>query len=317
MVIYLRLLDRILAEGFLSQPEIDQAAVLSQLRRSQLVVIDNVTAYYWQEVERKLENNEKILPSDFPNVRLPFDIAFLEMRLSGETAIESTTEAGVLLRMFDSLQFKLSFPNEAKQLWIQGSSEHARLETEIAYVLTAALFIRTNYGKKNIHTANFILAVNRNGQIVGDENYVRWIARLMLYGAHNEEDIRSNLNFAAARFLYPTLLALSFMHCRNVKVVEETPPSKLSKKHEKKTGRPLLRYRVLQIDHMKEVLEKEGGASKTGLKRALHICRGHFAHYGQEGKGLLFGKYAGTVWVPMHTRGTKEKGVVIKDYDVK
>ena len=106
------------------------------------------------------------------------------------------------------------------------------------------------------------------------------------------------------------------MHCRNVKVVEGVPPPKLSKKHEKKSGRPLVHYHVLKIDHMKTVLEREGKASTEGLKKALHICRGHFATYGQDGKGLLFGKHAGRYWIPMHVRGKAEQGVIVKDYDV-
>jgi len=113
------------------------------------------------------------------------------------------------------------------------------------------------------------------------------------------------------------MMAISFMHCRNVTVVKEGPPPALSRKHERRTGRPLLRYHVLKIDHMKRVLEREGHASTDGLKKALHICRGHFATYGTEGKGLLFGKHAGRYWIPMHTRGNPELGVINKDYEVK
>lgn len=53
------------------------------------------------------------------------------------------------------------------------------------------------------------------------------------------------------------------------------------------------------------------------MKKALHICRGHFKHYGRDGKGLLFGKHKATVWIPMHVRGDIEEGAVVKDHSVK
>lgn len=65
---------------------------------------------------------------------------------------------------------------------------------------------------------------------------------------------------------------------------------------------------------MKKVLRTEGQSETTGLKRALHICRGHFAHYGDDKP--LFGKYTGTFWRPMHARGKVEQGVVVKDYKI-
>jgi hypothetical protein len=110
------------------------------------------------------------------------------------------------------------------------------------------------------------------------------------------------------------LLALSFMHCKNVvrrdATESEGPPAKWLRRMKQ----PTLRYHVLEIDPMKEVLRREGGSETNGLKKALHICRGHFATFTEARP--LFGKYAGTFWKPAHVRGTKEQGVVVKDYAV-
>ena len=65
---------------------------------------------------------------------------------------------------------------------------------------------------------------------------------------------------------------------------------------------------------MKATLQSEGGASKNGLKKALHICRGHFATYTQDAP--LFGNFVGTVWKPQHVRGNAQHGAVVKDYRV-
>lgn len=114
--------------------------------------------------------------------------------------------------------------------------------------------------------------------------------------------------------LFAACLALSFMNCKNVRKVINEPDAPLSRKFEKRHGRPLQRFYTLQIEAMGEILRKEGKSEETGLRKALHICRGHFSDY-SEGKGL-FGKYHGRYWVPSHIRGKRAFGTVEKDYEV-
>lgn len=114
--------------------------------------------------------------------------------------------------------------------------------------------------------------------------------------------------------IFPALLAISFMHCKNVTVVPNEPPPKLSRAHQRRHKHPLLRFYTLQIDPMKEVLRREGKSDEVGLQRALHICRGHFKDY-RAGAGL-FGRHQGLYWWDSLVRGSMREGVVIKDYDV-
>jgi hypothetical protein len=46
------------------------------------------------------------------------------------------------------------------------------------------------------------------------------------------------------------------------------------------------------------------------------FVRGHFARYGEDGRGLLFGKLAGRFWIPAHARGSVDRGVRDVDYVV-
>jgi hypothetical protein len=46
----------------------------------------------------------------------------------------------------------------------------------------------------------------------------------------------------------------------------------------------------------------------------LHSVRGHFAEYGTNGRGKLFGKYSGRYWIPAHARGSSEHGEVEQSY---
>lgn len=124
----------------------------------------------------------------------------------------------------------------------------------------------------------------------------------------------SELIDAYTSALYIAGLAFSFCHCKNVtqREVVQTSDRAAVRSH----GAPeKVTYRVLNIDPMKEVLRSEGGSRESGAQKALHICRGHFASYSEEKP--LFGKIAGTFWIPDHTRGSAECGQVIKDYALK
>jgi hypothetical protein len=111
------------------------------------------------------------------------------------------------------------------------------------------------------------------------------------------------------------LLAISFMHCKNVDVVRVDPPPKLSRKAARQRGSPLNSYYVLDIQPMRRVLDTEGEAGANGLRHALHICRGHFKTFTEEAP--LFGRHVGTYWWDAQARGTTEMGAIEKDYRVR
>lgn len=118
-------------------------------------------------------------------------------------------------------------------------------------------------------------------------------------------------------YFVPSLLAISFMHCKNVHAVEQplvdsvTPKAERSKRERELSE---LRYYTLKINPMKEVLRSEGNLGSGGLQQALHVCRGHFKDYRASG---LFGKIKGLFWWDQQTRGASEAGVVVKDYEVR
>lgn len=317
----MRLLDRIRAEGFMTASfKLNESHLSGDLGQAQLVLIENVAQYYRQEIERKKEAREKIEVSDFPNVMLPFEQTFLEMRLNSKLRIESVDEAGLLMLMFKASDAQREFAHLNLLVPQQRFGEKDPFYAEnVEWYLTAFVFVSSRSKPKVLHAATFVLPVNAEGQILPSENVeMTWMGVChMVPPGQSEQQRQEILQFMAERFLYPGLLAISFMHCRNVKVVTEYPPAPLSKKHERWTGRPLIRYRLLQIDRMKQVLERRGHVSTEGLKNALHFCRGHFKHYGYKGRELLFAKYRALVWRPLEVRGTVERGIVDKDYEVK
>lgn len=111
----------------------------------------------------------------------------------------------------------------------------------------------------------------------------------------------------------PMFFAISLMHCKNVELSDEPPAPKLSKKWEKRHGRPQVTVKTLMIEPMRKNLDTEGRAGVVGIKRAMHICRGHFKDYRQSG---LFGKHKDIFWWDAYVRGDGGSGEVVKDYAV-
>jgi len=110
--------------------------------------------------------------------------------------------------------------------------------------------------------------------------------------------------------LIPFFYGISLMHCGNVSVVPVGSDRKPNPRH---GHDPRACYHVLDI----KPIHRMAAASKMGsssVKRALHICRGHFKDYRKSG---LFGHYKGIYWWDMQARGTIEKGEVKKDYRVR
>lgn len=115
--------------------------------------------------------------------------------------------------------------------------------------------------------------------------------------------------------IQPALRAICYMHCKNIETQVQKPIAKISKKHEKRHGKPLLTFRTLVIQPL-----TAGGKSATGGggggAKSHHFRRGHFGDYREKG---LFGKESmkRIFWFDMTMVGSKEVGEVIGDYEVK
>lgn len=111
------------------------------------------------------------------------------------------------------------------------------------------------------------------------------------------------------------LLAISFLHCKNVTIARDDSPDPDLSKYQRKRGLAPSRivFKTLEITPMKKTLERAQTEHAASLQRALHICRGHFANYESR---PLFGKYQGRFWIPQHLRGAPQQGLVHKTYNV-
>jgi hypothetical protein len=128
------------------------------------------------------------------------------------------------------------------------------------------------------------------------------------------EQLRQSWGDQCAQLIFPALMALSFMHCKNVSLDPIAPPEKLSRGHLKRYGRPLVSYGELRIDPIRKVLERQREGVGGSLRKALHLCRGHFKTFTNDAP--LLGRATGTYWWAPHMRGAESAGVALRDYRV-
>jgi len=284
------------------------------LESAELIICDNVAQYLYEDSTKETWN----LMRDYPNVAPPFPVMFLEWMPGWLRQSRHAKRLGLLV-------FSAKAIDDERVAWNLGRNEavgevvrnilRTRYEGERPkWVSMGALFIET-YDKGIVPWSEIFWGVSESGRPIIPQNGLPISPHLddEVYLASSEEEINHVLRFSEL-MLHVPFLALSFMHCKNV-ILREVPYSpKLQKARERRGKRPFITYRVIEVHPIRKILESEGGAHKTGLKKALHICRGHFKDY-TEGRGL-FGKIHDIFWWDAHIRGNKKQGMSLKDYDV-
>lgn len=109
----------------------------------------------------------------------------------------------------------------------------------------------------------------------------------------------------------PVIKGIIMLNCRNVRLVPE-PKSGLKELLNRHSKKQKIVYKVLVVDLMKPKTKSDHESIETGIKKSLHICRGHFRTYTTEKP--LFGRLIGTYFIPAHMRGTSDVGIIEKDY---
>lgn len=261
--------------------------------------VDNVAQY----ILHTLKNGKEYFDpkKDFPNLAPPFENFFMWSRLPSSADERRPYAVGAHFR---SLRFDSDFSlmEEIKK----GMPVALKDQMDTGWIHVITLYDQTTKYEPAFCTGIMKIPVLGNGELTSPP-YSGWIELTGL-------DVVTGSS-RAWEIMTIFLMALSFMHCKNVVRKENVPPPKVQARRAKDGKPPLTKYYTLEIEAMKRTLQNEGGISTNGLKRALHICRGHFATYTADKP--LFGHYVGTVWKPQHIKGSKDAGEVVKDYSVK
>lgn len=258
-----------------------------------IIKIDEIVKYYMLHSQTQWGDN------DFPNVAPPFQDFVIEFIMPPKV-------------MIDSLAYDNPFH---KSKWTSTWHTQKLIKQEQEGWMMHCLISSTELNMK----FEAFMFCNLMGilQPVFQINDQLTSVKLNLFtSTTNQQDI-TGLSDMATMILQPQLLALSFMHCKNVSKTLVDPMRLLKsgvRKHWLKKGKePLPPYYILNIEPLKSVLRSTGNIDSVGLQQALHLTRGHFRDC-TEGKGL-FGKYHGLFWIESHVKGTGEK--VEKIYNLK
>jgi hypothetical protein len=266
-----------------------------------VLLIDNVSEYYYNGTDQEQWD----LRDHFPNLAPPYPIFWCEHKLArhihskecGDKDLTgmfgSHARTGVLVTSLD--------PAERGSIIATGIPENAK------WVLWCELIIdygfESGFHPQGSHSPMF-LCIDAEGAVI-DQPWMQSFS-----GGAYHDVMRSFVIW-----LHPTLLAVSFLHCKNVTVVENTVDKPLAKRHYERHGEWPVKYKTLVIEPLKQILRHEGRSGEVGVPKAMHICRGHFRDY-REGRGL-FGKYHQLVWTPMTVRGTRGTKAPAREIEVR
>lgn len=257
--------------------------------------IDNAASYYYQHTEETEDEKQRKLLYDFrrlvPNIAPLAPSAWFEFGGIAKPNKNANNRYGILLTIdYDRQVEDIWYGNPVTEpvQWILRSQSFCKLAGEDIKLMRLIRFIAIS---KDGAFLTVIFSLNsdpRNGEIDPDEN-----------GLYNEE--------------LAALTAVCFAHCKGT-LLPEHQLSRQVRRAAERTGKPIFSYHTIDIRPSTQALQTEGDINKYGLAKALHICRGHFAHYTEDMP--LFGKYTGTFYRPMHTRGSIKNGISVKDYNI-
>jgi hypothetical protein len=260
-----------------------------------VLLIDNVAEYYYSANDQEYWD----LTKDFPNLAPPFPLFWVEHRFpkrihskEGDTDVAAITPNGrVGALIFGS-------PIEG----VRGDN----IPDGAKWVIVSELFLDYGIRRDDIQGphGSISFAIDAEGRLI-DRPFMQSFA-----APEDEEIMRHFMGW-----MHPALLAISFLHCRNVSVIDNPVPVKLAKKFAAKNGFQPAAHKTLVIEPLKAILRSEGKSDEIGVARAMHICRGHFRDY-REGPGL-FGKYHQLVWTPSVVRGTRGKKPAEREIEVR
>jgi hypothetical protein len=311
------LIDKIIKPGaILNENELDMPVIRDWFSRSFVLRCTNVSEYM-----KTHEKDTYNIYKDFPNVAPSFDNMWFEWTVDGitEDGRHEICRMGLLLNSCD----KVKHPDA--ECW----TREFKGNLTARWAVNAYLFAFGTDPSKALYMTHNYWGVNGDGSFT-DHRFVKntpsgptfgsfapgisisasegWKQHLRRIKATEEHAAESGL-----RYLGVPLMAMCFLHCKNVTVQKSEPHSPHTVKAYRKMGKPLYRYHTISIVPNHQI-GKGVGHHGPNAAAAIHICRGHFKTFTAD-KPLL-GKHTGIYWWGMQVRGRKESGVVMKEYSV-
>jgi hypothetical protein len=277
--------DRILKRASMAQLSESDQLDIEMIKRSVVFSVDNVAEYVITVSDQEYWD----LMQDFPNIAPPYPVMWFEhvvpQIFNSKTSGLHTEQHG--FKKFGLLVMSIPGIKLGEGKWL--SHIHLFIETKEEVIAKSPVECSIGINSDGSPTGLFTLEVEKK----------------------NEEWLKRNKITSLIMEIAPTLLAICFMHCKNVTIKTNNPIRKCN--HTQHA--PMVSYNTIDIEPMKKVLKHNGKSEVTGIRKALHICRGHFKDY-RDNAGLGRGHAKGIYWWSQHIRGSAKFGTVISDYEV-
>ena len=290
-----------------------EEGMIGALSRAVCFRADAAAAY----VERARDSGQGRLLDRLPALTPPYELTWVEYK---DTLDPTCERAGLLIIAHDLRALDATERQgwrEAFVVGVQGSiaqGDHAQLLEHLdraAWVVT--MHVCTDDRPTRMLTAtgvSFIVPLAADGVSTGAAFPAMHPFVQEIWRASGRTLADGIGDFASAMGV--ACMTLALLHCKNVRTEERVPDPGLQK-HRMVLGKPpAATFKTLVIDPMRGAGASGSAGAGTGPARAYHLVRGHFAVYSAERP--LFGKHAGTFFVPAHVRGSAEAGIVLKDY---
>lgn len=298
---------------------------MDNLHNAEVVILDNVAQYFFEQ-----EDKGVWFSTDFPNCAPLFENSWYEWKAPHFVLEDNVKkpwmgyycQAGCLISALDFRDERYDRQVLNAQLLdiylpllrARGMEfDEAEFRTNVRWCNTFCPFMRYEpHGQVYELGCLGVNFVEEKGSIYRFRHNDKFATECWWVTRHVKEEEARLLQVAGSTLMFPMWLGISFLHCRNVST-ERIDPCHTRKppKHKKECRR--VHYKVLNIHPMQQVIRSEGNLSQQGLKYALSICRGHFKDYSKNG---LFGKHKGSYWWHDRLRGSSDKGIIVKDYNV-
>lgn len=181
------------------------------------------------------------------------------------------------------------------------------------WVLTFHGYTRFDQGDIELFNGQAFMHLDREGRILDDTAAIEMVEYPDSMQFHGAAYLPMPI---LASYLPFVLFTMKALHDRCS--VEYVKPSRQVRRHAERTeGITLHEHYILRIKTPTLQRRYPSTPRPTDVpKRAIrdHTVRSHFRFYTEEKP--LFGRISGAVWIPQHTRGSKEVGSIEKDYRI-
>ena len=289
------------------------------INRAEAIVVDNVARMYYED----MSGSRIHLAKDCPNATPPFPLTWVETRAPSVVRVGTKVtkwggpeEWGIIFNCLD--------------LWASSKSRGGHLNDimgrDLRWHVEGFLFCGGNLGR---NVEPLYVGKSQPADVTGPLGMVSLpldSTGRFVDGLWSPPGTLSTYSFMTrggeadgdwiASLLEPLWYGLSIGNCSNVDLVQGRSHRRVARRWKRKTGKELMVYKTIHLGERGTRASGDGQSGEPSHHVALHLCRGHFRTYTAD-KPLGGPKGAvGTFWIPSHIRGSKDEGVIVKDYNV-